>query len=230
MHWLDRAARLSAARMPPNKRPFNLGWGDRDVVQWYLDNARVVPPIADIDVRVRPARRSGAIVVRDLEFESPFEMLPAAARRVRARWISTNPEPGRRRPAPSWNDETELARLARDLIGRGGCGDSAASALRRSQTGEVPGDPGASGERLLPDGPGWGARGTIAGAIPAPGRLSRRRLRLQHGGQHRRLRRGAGGLPGGDERHRRRLLGRSSVHERPAAQYHRLGRPRRRQP
>jgi hypothetical protein len=122
MHWLDRAARLSAARMPPNKRPFNLGWGDRDVVQWYLDNARVVPPIADIDVRVRPARRSGSIVVRDLEFESPFEMLPAAARRVRARWISTNPEPERVVVLhASWNDEDygTRTRLARDLIERG---------------------------------------------------------------------------------------------------------------
>ena len=108
--------------MPPNKRPFNLGWGDRDVVRWYLDNARVVPPIADIAVRIRPARRSGGIVVRDLEFESPFEMLPASARRVRARWISTKQEPKRVVILhASWNDEDyrTRARIARDLIGQG---------------------------------------------------------------------------------------------------------------
>jgi hypothetical protein len=122
MHWLDRAARLSAARTPSKKRPFNLGWGDRDVVQWYRDNARVVPPIADIEVRFRPARRSGDVLVRDLEFESPFEMLPEPARRVRARWITTHPEPERVVVLhASWNDEDyrTRTRMARDLLARG---------------------------------------------------------------------------------------------------------------
>ena len=122
MHWLDRAATLSAARLPAQKRPFHLGWGDRDVVAWYLDNARVVPPVAGIEVRVRPARRSGQFIVRDLEFQSPFEMLPSSIRRVRAKWISTHPEP--RRVVilhAGWNDESyrTRTRLARDLLGRG---------------------------------------------------------------------------------------------------------------
>jgi len=122
MHWLDRAAELSAARMPPNKRPFNLGWGDRGLVQWYLDNAGTVPPIADIGVRIRPARRSGTTVVRDLEFESPFELLPAHIRMVRARWITTYPEPERVVLLhAAWNDEDyrTRTRIARDLLARG---------------------------------------------------------------------------------------------------------------
>lgn len=122
MHWLDRAAELSSARMPPMKRPFNLGWGNLDTVQWYLDNARMVPPIAEVDVRVRPARRSGGVVVRDLEFESPFEMLPPSVRTVRARWLTTHPEPERVVVLhAAWNDEDyrTRGRIARDLLTRG---------------------------------------------------------------------------------------------------------------
>lgn len=122
MHWLDRAARFSAARLPPGKRPFNLGWGDEDVVRWYLDQARVVPAVADIAVRTRPARRSGSLVVRDLEFDSPFEMLPARVRPVRARWLSTHPEPDRVVVLhAAWNDEDyrTRSRLGRELVARG---------------------------------------------------------------------------------------------------------------
>ena len=122
MHWLDRAAELSAVRTPPNKRPFNLGWGDRELVQWYLDNAHSVPPLADVEVRVRPARRSGTTVVRDLEFETPFERLPASMGLVRARWISTHPEPERLVLLhAAWNDEDyrTRSRIARDLLARG---------------------------------------------------------------------------------------------------------------
>jgi hypothetical protein len=90
-------------------------------VQWYLDNAHEVPPVAAVNVRVRPARRSGTTVVRDLEFESPFELLPAPTRLVRARWITTHPEPERLVVLhAAWNDEdyrTRL-RLARDLLVR----------------------------------------------------------------------------------------------------------------
>ena len=119
MHWLDRAAQLSAARMPANKRPFNLGWGDPKVVQWYLDNSRNVPPIADVEVRVRPARRLGRVVVRHLEFRSPYEMLPEAIRTVHGRWFTTSPEPERVVILhASWNDEDyrTRTRLARDLL------------------------------------------------------------------------------------------------------------------
>jgi hypothetical protein len=88
-------------------------------VQWYLDNARVVPPVADIEVRIRPARRSGSVVVKDVEFESPFELLPPAARPVRARWLTTHPEPERVVILhAAWNDEDYRTRdrIARDLL------------------------------------------------------------------------------------------------------------------
>ncbi len=108
--------------MPPRKRPFSLGWGDLGLVEWYLANARVVPPIASIDVRVRPARRSGSVVVRDLEFESPFDLLPKRSRLVRARWLTTHPEPERVVVLhAAWNDEDyrTRGRIARDLLARG---------------------------------------------------------------------------------------------------------------
>ena len=108
--------------MPPRKRPFSLGWGDVGIVEWYLANARVVSPITPIDVRVRPARRSGSIVVRDLDFESPFELLPRQSRIVRARWLTTHPEPNRVVILhAAWNDEDyrTRGRIARDLLARG---------------------------------------------------------------------------------------------------------------
>lgn len=122
MHWLDRAAEIAAARTPADKRPFNLGWGDESVVEYYLANAAVVPPIPMVDPVIRPARRSGAMVIRDLSFESPFELLPDGVRTVRARWVTTHPEPERVviLHAP-WNDETYATRMrfARDLLSRG---------------------------------------------------------------------------------------------------------------
>ena len=122
MHWLDRAAEIAAARLPPGKRPFNLGWGDQDVVDHYIANARNVPPIPTIDPSIRPARRAGRIVMRDLTFPSPFEMLPDEISTVRARWITTHPEPERVVVLePPWNDESYAGRtrLARDLLARG---------------------------------------------------------------------------------------------------------------
>lgn len=122
MHWLDRAAELAAARTPPRKRPFNLGWGDEDVIDHYLANATTVPPIPAIDPVMRPARRSGPVVMRDMTFPSPHEMLPDEISVVRARWVTTHPEPERVVILePPWNDETYASRMrfARDLLERG---------------------------------------------------------------------------------------------------------------
>ncbi len=119
MHWLDRAARIAAARLPASKRPFALGWGDEDVVEFYLENAGRVPPISRVTPKVRPARRSANVVIRDLEFESPFEMLPPEVARVKARWITTHPEPERVVVLhAAWNDEDYRTRLrfARALL------------------------------------------------------------------------------------------------------------------
>ena len=119
MHWLDRAAEIAAARLGPTKRPFNLGWGDEAVVDYYLANATQVPPVAAIDPTVRPARRSAGVVIRDLEFESPFDMLPAETRVVKARWITTHPEPERVVILhAAWNDEdySTRMRIARALL------------------------------------------------------------------------------------------------------------------
>lgn len=108
--------------MPASKRPFNLGWGDQGMVDWYLENAGSVPPVVDIEPQVGPAREEGELLIRDLAFDSPFEMLPDAARVVRARWITTEPEPQRVVILhPAWNEEDYAARtkLARNLLGHG---------------------------------------------------------------------------------------------------------------
>jgi hypothetical protein len=122
MHWLDRATTVAMSRKPTGKRPFNLGWGDPAIVEWYLDNAATVPPAAEVTPTIRPARKGGAVTMRDLEFESPFDMLPPEARTVRARWITTDPEPERVVVLhPAWNDEdyTTRTRIAHDLVERG---------------------------------------------------------------------------------------------------------------
>lgn len=122
MHWLDRAAEFTTARLPTHKRAFHLGWGDGGVVDWYLENAGRVPPIADAEVRLRPARRSGRVVMRDIWFESPFDMLPEAIRRVQARWLSPIPEADRVVLLhAAWNDEDYRTRMriAGDLLSRG---------------------------------------------------------------------------------------------------------------
>ncbi|MEX2322670.1 MAG: alpha/beta hydrolase family protein [Acidimicrobiia bacterium] len=122
MHWLDRATTLTIARTPTGRRPFHLGWGDRDVVDWYIDNAATAPPVADIELIRRPARRNGDLVMRDIEFESPFDLLPKESRVVRARWLTTDPEPERLVVLhPVWNDEdySTRGRIARDLLDRG---------------------------------------------------------------------------------------------------------------
>ena len=119
MHWMDRAAVIAAARLAPGKRPFNLGWGDESVVDYYLANAGSVPPIAAVEPTIRPARRSGGAVIRDLEFDSPFDLLPEEVRRVRARWITTDPEPERVVVLhAAWNDEDYATRMrfARALL------------------------------------------------------------------------------------------------------------------
>jgi len=122
MHWLDRAAEIAAARTPPGKRPFNLGWGDEGVIDHYIANARNVPAIPAIDPVMRPARRSGSVVMRDITFPSPFDMLPDEISQVRARWVTTHEEPERVVILESpWNEETYSSRMrfARDLLAKG---------------------------------------------------------------------------------------------------------------
>jgi hypothetical protein len=122
MHWLDRAATVKNSRIPAGKRPFNLGWGDTAVVDWYLENAHIVPPVAAASPTLRPARRSGGVVMRDLVFDSPFDMLPDEAGIVRARWVTSDPEPERVVVLhPAWGDEeyTSRIRMARDLLDLG---------------------------------------------------------------------------------------------------------------
>lgn len=122
MHWLDRATTLTISRTPVGRRPFNLGWGDSSVVDWYLEHAARVPPVAVITPTIRPARRTGHVVMRDLEFDSPFDMLPPEARTARARWVTTDPEPERVVILhPAWNDENydTRTRIALDLLDHG---------------------------------------------------------------------------------------------------------------
>jgi pimeloyl-ACP methyl ester carboxylesterase len=60
--------------------------------------------------------------MRDFSFESPFDMLPEEATTVRARWITTDPEPERVAVLhPAWNDEDydTRTRIARMLLERG---------------------------------------------------------------------------------------------------------------
>jgi hypothetical protein len=122
VHWLDRAAALAAARLPPHRRPFSRGWGDRALVEDYIARSAEQSPVDEITPVVRPDRRSGGIAMRDLSFESPEERLPERVRIVRARWIE--PVGGADRTAiihPAWNDETyhTRRRLAGDLLERG---------------------------------------------------------------------------------------------------------------
>lgn len=122
MHWLDRAAEIASARLPAEQRPFHEGWGDPEVIERYLQIVATAPPVAPIELQVRPARRSGRTIVRDLTFESPAEGLPPAVRTARARWITTRPEPERIMILhPGWNDESYATRtrLARQLLDAG---------------------------------------------------------------------------------------------------------------
>jgi hypothetical protein len=78
--------------------------------------------VVDIELIRRPARRNGDVVMRDIEFESPFDLLPEESRVVRARWLTTDPEPERLVVLhPAWNDEdySTRSRVARDLLDRG---------------------------------------------------------------------------------------------------------------
>lgn len=122
MHWLDRAAAIASARMPDAERPFRHGWGDAGVIDEYLQIVDTVPPVTDIDIVARPARRSGRTVVRDVTFVSPHEGLPEQVRTVHARWLTSDPEPERLVILhPGWNDEDyrSRGRLAAELIDRG---------------------------------------------------------------------------------------------------------------
>lgn len=122
MHWLDRAAAIASARMPAEQRPFNDGWGDMDVIEKYLEIVATAPPVRPITLTERPARRSGRAIVRDIEFESPYEALPDSVRTVRARWLTTRPEPERLVVLhPGWNDESYATRmrLGRMLLAEG---------------------------------------------------------------------------------------------------------------
>lgn len=84
-----------------------------------MANADQARRIAPIDVSIRPARHSGAVVTRDLEFDSPEALLPEPVRRVRARWISPAPQSDRVVILhAAWNDEDYRfrSRLARGLL------------------------------------------------------------------------------------------------------------------
>ena len=122
MHWLDRAAALAAARMPLNRRPFSRGWGDRGLIEDYIARAADRSVVDPIEVTVRPARRSGDVVMRDLAFESPEDRLPDRVRTVRARWVE--PAGGADRTViihPAWSDEEYRTRqrLATELLEHG---------------------------------------------------------------------------------------------------------------
>lgn len=122
VHWLDKAAVRALARTPLERRPFYRGWGDPDVIEDYLERAAAVDPIVRIHPVERPARRSGGSIVRDLTFDSPEPMLPKAASRVRARWVTTDPEPDRLVVLQAaWNDEDykTRGRFARSLLAEG---------------------------------------------------------------------------------------------------------------
>lgn len=122
MHWLDQAAALAAVRLPRHRRPFGRGWGDRALIEDYIERAAERVPVHDVEVAVRPARRSGGTVMRDLTFQSPEDRLPERVRTVRARWIE--PTGGAARTAvvhAAWNDEDYRTRrrLADQLLEHG---------------------------------------------------------------------------------------------------------------
>jgi hypothetical protein len=92
------------------------------VLDWYRSIVRRPPFIADIDVRRRPARRSGRFTVRDLVFESPAERLPTASRIAKARMVSPGGDHDRICILmAAWNDHGYRTRrmLARILADRG---------------------------------------------------------------------------------------------------------------
>lgn len=122
MHWMDRLSTFGAGRLSPEERPFHQGWGDEAVIEQYLGYVRTVPPDAGVDLMVRPARRTGTIVVRDILYRSPAEQLPERISLARARWATKYPEPERLVILhASWNDENHRARmtLARRLLDHG---------------------------------------------------------------------------------------------------------------
>jgi hypothetical protein len=113
VHWLDRAAARALSRLPERQRVFRDGWGEPDDIDWYRSVAGTVPDIPDVPIRLRPARRSGGRVVRDLEFDSPIERLPERSRRVRARMVAPLPDPERVMVLfTAWNDEDYRTRNA----------------------------------------------------------------------------------------------------------------------
>ncbi len=122
MHWLDRVSSFASARTPPEKRPFNLGWGDERIIGLYLEEVSEAPPVADIELVEQPARRFGRAIVKDVVFKSPFDRLPDPVWTARARWITTRPELQRIVILHAgWNDEDfeTRTRLARLLLERG---------------------------------------------------------------------------------------------------------------
>ncbi len=122
MHWLDRVAAHTLARTPPHRRVFRHGWGDIDILDYYVANARHAPPIPKIPFTTQPARREDGIVIQDLTFESPGENLPEPARLARARLITTDEEPERLvLLAAAWNEHGYAPRtkLAHVLAERG---------------------------------------------------------------------------------------------------------------
>jgi hypothetical protein len=117
VHWLDRFASYTLAHTPPRRRVFRHGWGDTDILDYYVANARHAPPIPEIPIAEHPAWRDGNTIIQDLTFESPGEFLPEPARLARARLITTTAEPERLvLLAAAWNEggyaaRTKLAHL-----------------------------------------------------------------------------------------------------------------------
>lgn len=123
VHWFDRAARFGLSRLPAHKRVFNGGWGDRDLIDWYLGIAGTVPDVPSVDVTaVMHHQDDESLAIQDLTYVSPAPHLPERSRVARARVIG--PGDGTNRYCvlmASWNDEDYRTRttMAGLLAGHG---------------------------------------------------------------------------------------------------------------
>ncbi|NQV07423.1 alpha/beta hydrolase family protein [bacterium] len=104
---MDRAARFGLSRLPLRKRVFYGGWGDRDLIDWYLGIAATIPEVPAIDVTFVDHPGDGEMTaIQDLTYVSPAPHLPERSRIARARVIG--PADGANRYCvlmASWNDE-----------------------------------------------------------------------------------------------------------------------------
>lgn len=122
MHWLDGVSARALARIPPHKRVFRRGWGDRDALAAYMEESASATPIPQVPVEEGPERAFDSLAARDLRFESPGRFLPEASRVARARLVRGPGDPDRVVVLmASWNDHGYQGRmrLARDLAARG---------------------------------------------------------------------------------------------------------------